>query len=124
MYAFFDGDDIGKKIEIMLLENRVFEAIDFSEKIKTAISHLYDIAQDQDNVDVIICGGDDFLVEIQDDSTDVSVFFDKIKTDFFVITGNTLSCGIGETVKESVMNLYFAKLYGKNQTRSSYNQKS
>jgi CRISPR/Cas system-associated protein Cas10 (large subunit of type III CRISPR-Cas system) len=116
MYAFFDGDNIGDKIEIMLLENRVTEATEFSEKIKTAMSRLHEITKTQSGVEVIIFGGDDLLLKYESNFIHID-FLEKLRSEFLEITGNTMSCGIGESVKESVMNLYFAKLYGKNQIK-------
>jgi hypothetical protein len=117
MYAFFDGDSIGDKMEIMLLENRLTEAAEFSEKLENAMSQLDEIVKSQEGVEIIILGGDDLLFKYQDDSKNILEYLEKIRSEFHRITGSTMSCGVGETVRESVINLYFAKLYGKNQIK-------
>jgi len=102
-------------MDIMLLENRIAEATEFSEKIESAMSRLGEITKSQEGVEVIILGGDDLLFKYQDNTKNIHEFLEKIRSEFYRITGSTMSCGVGETVRESVINLYFAKLYGKNQ---------
>lgn len=119
MYAFFDGDSIGDKMEIMLLENRLTEAAEFSEKLESAMFRLGQITRSQDGIEVIILGGDDLLFKYEDNSENISDFLEKIRSEFLRITGSTMSCGVGKTVRESVLNLYLAKLYGKNQVKLS-----
>jgi hypothetical protein len=119
MYAFFDGDNIGDKMEIMLLENRLAEAAEFSEKLESALSLLEEITKSQDGVEVIILGGDDLLFKYADNYKHIHEFLERIRSEFYRITGSTMSCGVGETARESVINLYLAKLYGKNQIKLS-----
>jgi minimal CRISPR polymerase-like protein len=119
MYAFFDGDNIGERMEIMLLENRLTEATEFSEKLERAMSRLGEITRSQDGIEVIILGGDDLLFKYEDSSTSISELLEKLRSEFLRISGSTMSCGVGKTVRESVLNLYLAKLYGKNQIKLS-----
>lgn len=60
-YAFFDGDNIGDKVETLLIEGRIFEASKFSEDIKAALSEIEQILKPKTDIEIIIAGGDDLL---------------------------------------------------------------
>ena len=44
---------------------------------------------------------------------------EDIRTHFKQKTGNSMSCGIGKTVSESIQNLDLAKSHGKDQIKDS-----
>lgn len=115
-YAFFDGDNVGNSIEILLRESRIAEATDLSFKIKVAFSEIVSKLETLENVEIVIAAGDDLLIEYHAKSSD-NELLEEIRGKFQKITGLSLSCGIGDTVPQSVQNLYLAKLYGKNQIR-------
>ncbi len=115
MYAFFDGDNIGKIIQVLLLENKVEEAVVFSDDLKKAFVEIKEyLSNHYENVEILILGGDDLLIYF-DDKNDyvlgeiVSIF----NTSMFDKT--TISCGRGNTIEEAMYNLSKAKLFGKNQ---------
>jgi CRISPR/Cas system-associated protein Cas10 (large subunit of type III CRISPR-Cas system) len=115
MYAFFDGDNIGPTVEKLLTKGQVREASELSENIKLALAEVEKIIEFSNEVELIILGGDDILVKYHYHSLESSKFFlEKIRERFFVLTGNTMSCGVAEDIPGAIWNLHLAKLYGKN----------
>lgn len=117
LYAFFDGDNIGSTIEILLIENKVYEARKLSQNINTVIFEIEKILQSKDNIEIIILGGDDILIRY-DTTRYGEDFLESIRNLFKAKTGNSMSCGVGRDISESIRNLYLAKLYGKNMVKS------
>jgi hypothetical protein len=115
LYAFFDGDGIGDTLEILLLEGSVSEAIAFSERIDHALSVIETKLNPLKGIEIIILGGDDILIKY--DYLRHSEIIDEIKSLFQNITGNSMSCGVGNSIPQAIQNLHLAKLYGKNQVR-------
>lgn len=113
LYAFFDGDNIGSTLEILLRENRITEASILSDKIKTAFSEIEIKLKAFDDLEILIAAGDDLLIRYTPQPQDEDLL-EEIRNIFETKTGLSLSCGIGDTVPLSVQNLYLAKLYGKN----------
>lgn len=112
MFAFFDGDDIGPKLEILLIENKLQEASLFSESINIAMKEIESFLIKTKNIRVHILGGDDVLVEY-DQSVDENFLVSEINNIFKARTGCTMSCGIGENLNQAIWNLHKAKLFGK-----------
>lgn len=112
MYAFFDGDDIGPKLEYLLLNNRLEEASLFSESINTAMSNIRTYLKNTGNITVHILGGDDILLQY-DKSVDDGLLIGEIRGIFETQTGCTMSCGTGSDLNQTLWNLHKAKLFGK-----------
>ena len=115
-YAFFDGDDIGPTVEILLLEGRIIEAQAFSNSIKEALQEIEVYLRSFDWLNIIIIGGDDILLEVNTQSISQE-FLEKIRQIFKDKTGNSISCGVGDNLTEAIFNLRLAKLYGKDAVR-------
>jgi CRISPR/Cas system-associated protein Cas10 (large subunit of type III CRISPR-Cas system) len=113
LYAFFDGDNIGPTVEILLMENKISEATTFSENINIAILEIGELLKSADDIKIIILGGDDVLIEFDPIRYNLS-FLEKLRDIFKEKTGNSMSCGIGKDISQSIWNLHVAKLYGKN----------
>jgi hypothetical protein len=116
IYAFFDGDNIGDKLEILLLEGKIAEAQDFSHNIETAIDEIKIKLKSNPDVEIIIAGGDDLLIGY-DPAMHNDLFLEELRSIFKARTNHSMSCGIGESIPQAVRNLYLAKLYGKNRIR-------
>ncbi|MCW5202856.1 mCpol domain-containing protein [Desulfobulbus sp. N2] len=116
LYAFFDGDNIGTTIEILLTESKTNEAIMLSENIKTVMIEIENFLETIEYVEVLISGGDDLLIHFEkiEDSDEL---IDIIRRMFYSKTGTSMSCGVGTDVPQSIWNLHLAKLYGKNLVR-------
>jgi len=116
VYAFFDGDNIGDTLEILLTEDKVAEAKSFSNSIRDAFGDIEANLKASPDVEVVISGGDDLLIRY-DPTLHGKSFIQQIMATFKSRTGHSLSCGVGEDIPQSVRNLYLAKLYGKNQIK-------
>lgn len=115
MYAFFDGDGIGNKIEILLIENRVKQAQFFSESLKDTMDIIQTKLSKNPKIEILIIGGDDLLIKKKGrfsikELEDIRKLFNLNNSE-----NATFSCGIGATIEESINSLNKAKLYGKDQ---------
>jgi hypothetical protein len=119
VYAFFDGDGIGNKLEVLLLENKIDDAQKYSSALKKVFSEIEDELISDGNIEIIIIGGDDLLIELDFDNYGID-YLEKIRSKFEKRTGSTFSCGIGKNIQEAISNLYFAKVYGKNQIKNPF----
>lgn len=113
-FAFFDGDNVGNSIEILLIEGKLLAARNLSENINTAIIEIKDYLTGKG--EVLIAGGDDILAKLEDDEKFINTI-ETVREIFNQRTGLTISCGIGRDLKSAIYNLGIAKLYGKNQTK-------
>lgn len=111
-YAFFDGDNIGNAIENLLNNGRVKEATYLSESIKIAIFQIELFINSTDDVNVIIAGGDDVLIEYNADKYNHN-FLENILNIFNNHTGLSMSCGVGENISQAIRNLANAKQHSK-----------
>ncbi len=112
MYAFFDGDNIGSTIEMLLTEGRVEEASDLSKNIQIALTEIEEFLKSKKGIEIIILGGDDILISYSFLEEEKKLLED-VRNKFFTRTGNTMSCGVSDDLPEAIWNLHLAKLYGK-----------
>lgn len=114
VFAHFDGDDIGPQLELMLLDNKLEDAREYSRLVSSAMASVRDRLSSFDSVDIVFLGGDDLVASWP---TGRVVFEDVelIRKTFHAICKRTLSVGIGTSPKYATENLHRAKLMGKNQ---------
>ena len=110
--AHFDGDDIGPALELMLLDNELNHAQEYSLSVTQALQHMRDFLEEKLDAEIIVCGGDD-LVACWEMEYVAEVDIKLIRANFFDICGRTVSVGIGATSYEATNNLRRAKLLGK-----------
>ena len=116
--AHFDGDDIGPVLELILLDNKLDRAREYSRSVARALQHVRDLLEIELGAEIIICGGDDLVVCWETGSvTDVDIKL--IRASFFDICGRTISVGIGANSHEATNNLRRAKLLGKDRAVST-----
>jgi len=120
MYAFFDGDGIGNLVELLLIENRIEEAKEFSESLMNALKSVVDYLNDETDIEIIIAGGDDLLI-VTENGKIPKKLLNKIRNIFKKSNSQnaTMSCGIGNSIQEAIFNLERAKLLGKDRIHSS-----
>jgi CRISPR/Cas system-associated protein Cas10 (large subunit of type III CRISPR-Cas system) len=112
IFVYFDGDDIGPALELLLLDDLIEEAREYSRSINIAFRAVLNTLTDGEDVDVIVAGGDDLIVSWPDGSlatTDVH----RIRHIFHDSCGRTMSAGVGFSLSEAAANLRRAKLAGK-----------
>jgi CRISPR/Cas system-associated protein Cas10 (large subunit of type III CRISPR-Cas system) len=115
-YAFFDGDDVGPTLERLLTSGSLEEAQTFSRNVSAAMKTIEDMCQVCAGVEVLFIGGDDALIAF--DPEQVSAYFiEDIREAFRRCSGNTMSCGVANTIRDVISKLHEAKLFGKNGTR-------
>jgi hypothetical protein len=116
--GYFDGDDIGAALELMLLDNKLDHACRYSETVVRALQQIRDFLEKELGAEIIVCGGDD-LVACWKDGSVTSADIKHIRAQFFDTCSRTISIGIGSTSREATQNLRRAKLLGKDRAVST-----
>ncbi|MEH1929806.1 hypothetical protein [Nostoc sp.] len=75
-----DGDNIGDTIELYLLSGNLEEASQFSDQVKTAITDIAKLVQDEIEAYLIDVAGDDicFLVSAETNITDYLITYSDL----------------------------------------------
>jgi hypothetical protein len=115
--VYFDGDDVGARIELCLLRDDIDGAASASAAVTYAIEELAQSLRTQFNADVKFAAGDEVLaiLPILPDKKDL----DDLRIAFAQRSGVTISCGVGFDAYQAVTNLHYAKLLGKNLTHQT-----
>lgn len=113
MFIYLDGDDIGSKLELLLLDEKLDEATRFSESVTEAMTELRKSFENIAELKIRLFGGDDLIAEFSELSLS-AIEINQFRKDFKFRCGVTISAGIGISVKDALSNLRRAKLSGKN----------
>lgn len=113
MYVYFDGDNIGDSIELLLLNGDVKGATKLSAKLNDAIQQLKDELDNKLDIEIILFGGDDLLIKYDDVSNHLNII-QVARENYFDCCGHYISCGGGDTLNIAMQNLRKAKVMGKN----------
>lgn len=113
MFIYLDGDDIGSHLELLLLDEKLDEATEFSESITEAMVELRKSFEQIVDLKIRLFGGDDLIAEFSDSSLS-AIEINHFRKNFEFRCGVTISAGIGISVKDALSNLRRAKLSGKN----------
>ncbi len=114
----FDGDDIGSALELILLDNQLDRARQYSETVARALQKVRDFLEKDLDAEIMVCGGDDLIACWKEGSV-TSADIKHIRAQFFDICSRTMSIGIGSTSREATQNLRRAKLLGKDRSVST-----
>lgn len=118
MYKYYirlDADSIGDRIEYYLLCDDWKMANEVHENIQNSMFSLKDFISTQEEYELLMTGCDDFLIGTNvSDILKIVSFADIIREQFYKLSNETLSAGIGNSVVEALMNLRKAKTAGKN----------
>lgn len=117
--AHFDGDDIGPVLELLLLDNKLDRAREYSQAITQALQHARHLLEEELGAEIIAYGGDD-LVACWETGSVTEVDIKLIRSSFFDICGRTISVGIGVDSHDATSNLRRAKLLGKDHVVSTH----
>jgi CRISPR/Cas system-associated protein Cas10 (large subunit of type III CRISPR-Cas system) len=112
IFAYFDGDDIGPALELLLLDDLIEEARKYSGSISNAFEAVCRSLASRAEVDIIVAGGDDLVASWPDASIELADVH-ELRRIFFRNCGRTMSVGVGYSAAEAVANLRRAKLTGK-----------
>lgn len=108
-----DGDNIGDKIELSLLNEEYIKAQSIHNKVQSSLKLIRNKINENAKMEIIMFGSDDILFYVEMDFDYIN-FLEQIMKDFFKETNCTISIGIGNTIINSIYNLRKAKLSGKN----------
>lgn len=111
-FILADGDGIGDRMELLLLDHRTEDAQLFSGAIQSGIVSVSMLIREAGH-NVIFAGGDEILaVTMASFSDDL---LQKLRQTFYAVVGCTLSIGVGSYPSAALAALRRAKLQGKNQ---------
>ena len=112
LFIAIDGDDVGRRIEYLVLLNKTNALLQFSLQYQEGMTWLENILVEKLNAQIVFNGGDNLLATIPSNSNLLEEI-EKIRTKFEEQTQTTLSIGIGNTPRESYFALKLAKNSGK-----------
>lgn len=118
-FAYFDGDDVGASIELLMLQDDVIAAAEVSSRVSSAIKAISDYLESTLGGKVFFAAGDEVLVRLNTPPQVAEV--ESLRNQFHEITGLSISCGIASSAQEAAHQLRLAKLRGKNQTAGGQN---
>jgi minimal CRISPR polymerase domain len=118
IFIYFDGDDIGPGLEILLLDGLLDEASLYSRRIAEGIRELECEVVSLPGARIIVSGGDDLVATCPAESFDIGLI-DELRKRFESITSRTVSVGVGRSPKRAVDNLHRAKLLGRDRIVST-----
>jgi hypothetical protein len=116
--AHFDGDDIGATLELIMLDNQLDRARQYSGAVAQALQRTRDSLERDLEAEIIVCGGDDLVARWRFGSV-TGEDIKHIRTQFSEFCGRTMSVGIGPTSRVATQNLRRAKLLGKDRVVST-----
>ena len=112
LYIRLDGDDIGKKIELMLFKGEYQMAQSIHDNIQETMLLLRQKIQSLEGCKILMYGCDDIMFTIDSKKITKDVLLSLM--DFFSEkTSSTISIGIGNSSDNALKNLQIAKLSGK-----------
>lgn len=103
-YHSFDGDQIGRKLELLILEDRADEIVSFAREVNAAVSKLR-TSLEMMGCTVLFASGDSVLAY-----SESPIDIDSVPRRFGTVT---FSGGSGSSPKEALIALERAKLSGK-----------
>ena len=112
-YVAVDGDDIGNRLEYLMLTNKLDELAVFSKSFDQSFGWLGGCFANELQANVIFVGGDNLLAIVV--STDSLLDrLDALRHNFAEQTGHSLSIGVGGSARQAYIALKLAKVSGKN----------
>jgi hypothetical protein len=114
IFAHLDGDNVGNRLELLLLDERLDDACKYSESVTKALQQVRAFLIEVPTVRVLIAEGDDLLATWQPGSVKVEDI-DEMRKIFLRNCGQSMSAGVGFSTSSAVRNLRRAKLMGKAQ---------
>lgn len=116
-YILTDGDDIGNKLELMLLDGDIDSAKRFSQEVERAVRESAAIITTMLGSELVFIGGDGFLAIVPSSELNTNMG-QQMQARFREACGCTLSVGTGPDARAATNALRRAKLLGKNRVIS------
>lgn len=121
IFIRLDVDNAGDSIELALLESDPKKAQYVHDTIQENINLIVDIIQENDTRTVLMKGSDDILFSVNKNEFDIN-FLKKIKSEFKLKSGFSISIGVGASITQCLLNLQIAKVSGKNKIVENKNR--
>ena len=113
MFIAIDGDDVGRKIELYIIDNRIEDLENFTHSLTKRLEWLANQLRYSLNVKIHLLGGDSILVSCKNQDR-VPEILEELRIEFSCEGLPTISIGIGKTPREAYLALKYAKLREKN----------
>ncbi len=114
MYLAIDGDDVGHRLEYLMLINERETITEFSKTFKSAMIWLENKLVHDFGATVVFSGGDNLLAYLNFLPVEA---VEALRIEFAERANSTLSIGLGENPREAYFALKLAKTSGKNCVR-------
>lgn len=112
LFLAVDGDDVGRKIEFLIVNNQIELLSDFFNNFQASMFWLSEKLKNEFNAKIIFNGGDSLLADLRIDEIQVSKL-ENLRVDFFNFSKATLSFGVGKNPRQAYIALKLAKASGK-----------
>jgi GTP cyclohydrolase III len=112
MFIASDGDDVGHHLESLIVTNQTPLIGDFFKTFQLSMKWLEEKLSNDYEAVIIFNGGDNILAEFFVTSNQITSL-EKLRKDFFELSGRTLSIGIGKNPRDAFLALKLAKASGK-----------
>ena len=111
-----DGDDVGRTIERLVLLNDCQGLTSFSANYRSAVHWITSALIESYQGSALLSDGDSILIETNALVLSANQLL-MLSEEFALLSGHTLSIGIGKTMRQAYLALKLAKVSGKNQIR-------
>ncbi len=111
MYLAVDGDDVGHRLEYLMLLNEREAITKFSKTFQSAMVWLENKLVHDFGATIIFSGGDNLLACLNALPAEA---IEVLRTEFAERANSTLSVGLGENTRQAYFALKLAKTSGKN----------
>lgn len=111
VYAYFDGDDVGANIELLLISDDPVGAANVSASVSAAVRQLA-TGLEKLGATVLFSAGDEVLATFAGKPHIEQI--EVLREQFLATSSLTVSCGLGTSGQEATLQLRLAKLRGKN----------
>jgi GTP cyclohydrolase III len=116
LYLAVDGDDVGHRLEYLMLMNDRESIIEFSKTFQCAMDWLESKLVTDFDAEIIFNGGDNLLACLPLDYLS-SKALEELRDSFAEKATSTLSAGLGDSPRQAYFALKLAKTSGKNCVR-------
>lgn len=115
LFLAADGDDVGRKIEFLIVTNQIELLSEFFNNFQAAMFWLSETLKDEFNAKIVFNGGDSLLADLQVNEIQVSKL-ETLRHEFSKFSKATLSFGVGKNPRQAYFALKLAKASGKDRT--------
>ncbi|MBD0302254.1 MAG: mCpol domain-containing protein [Tolypothrix sp. T3-bin4] len=113
VYGRVDADNIGDKLELLLIRGKIEEAEKLQSNFQYTLKWLVSTLSTEEDFEILFVGCDDIL--FRGKATNYNKCrLEQTRKKFEELCGCTLSCGVGYDLATALQNLRIAKLEGKN----------